>query len=122
MNAALARVDNTVKSLFAGLKERRVEDCVNVIIVSDHGMATYDPSKLVHLKEVNMYYVRVAESPCRFSAFATYLSHPKVPRSHDKLYIYACLCCLQRRYEMITCSDKNAVSSLLSPYTLHSEL
>ena len=28
----------------------------------------------------------------------------------------------QRRYEMITCSDENAVSSLLSPYTLHSEL
>ena len=28
----------------------------------------------------------------------------------------------QRRYETITCSNKNAVSSLLSPYTLHSEL
>ena len=28
----------------------------------------------------------------------------------------------QRRYEMITCSDENAVSSLLSPCTLHSEL
>ncbi len=25
-----------------------------------------------------------------------------------------------RRYEMITCSGKNAVSSLSSPYTLHS--
>ena len=53
MNAALTRVDNTIESLFAGLKERGVENCVNVIIVSDHGMATYDPTKLVHLKEVN---------------------------------------------------------------------
>ncbi len=26
----------------------------------------------------------------------------------------------QRRYEMIMCSGKNAVSSLSSPYTLHS--
>ena len=53
MNAALTRVDSTVKSLFDGLKERGVENCVNLIIVSDHGMATYDPTKLVHLKEVN---------------------------------------------------------------------
>lgn len=54
MNAALSRVDKTVESLFAGLRERGVEDCVNVIIVSDHGMATYDPSKLVHLKDVRL--------------------------------------------------------------------
>ena len=53
MNAALSRVDKTMESLFAGLKQRGVEDCVNIVIVSDHGMATYDPSKLVHLKEVN---------------------------------------------------------------------
>ena len=55
VNAALTRVDNTIESLFGGLKERGVENCVNVIIVSDHGMATYDPNKLVHLKEVKPY-------------------------------------------------------------------
>ena len=53
VNVALSRVDNTIKSLFDGLKERGVENCVNLIIVSDHGMATYDSTKLVHLKEVN---------------------------------------------------------------------
>jgi predicted AlkP superfamily pyrophosphatase or phosphodiesterase len=42
-----------MKILFDGLKERGVEDCVNIIIVSDHGMATYNSSKLVHLKEVS---------------------------------------------------------------------
>ena len=54
MNAALSLVDNTIKSLFGGLKERGVEDCVNVIIVSDHGMATYNSSKLVKLNSVSV--------------------------------------------------------------------
>ena len=53
MNSALTRVDNTVKSLFDGLKERGVEDCVNLIIVSDHGMTTYNSSKLVKLASVS---------------------------------------------------------------------
>jgi len=37
VNAALVRVDETVKSLFAGLEKRGIADCVNVMIVSDHG-------------------------------------------------------------------------------------
>ena len=53
VNAALSRVDNTMKSLFEGLKERGVEDCVNIIIVSDHGMTAYDSSKLVTLNSVS---------------------------------------------------------------------
>ena len=53
MNAALTRVDDTVKRLFAGLEERGVKDCVNVIIVSDHGMTTFNSSKLVNLKNVS---------------------------------------------------------------------
>jgi ectonucleotide pyrophosphatase/phosphodiesterase family protein 1/3 len=52
VNTALSRVDNIMKSLFDGLRERGVEECVNLIIVSDHGMATYNSTKLVHLKEV----------------------------------------------------------------------
>ena len=54
VNAALSRVDDTIKSLFDGLRERGVEECVNVIIVSDHGMAAYDPTKLVHIKDVRL--------------------------------------------------------------------
>lgn len=37
VNTALVGVDETVKSLFAGLEERGIADCVNVMIVSDHG-------------------------------------------------------------------------------------
>lgn len=55
VNKALNYVDKTIKTLFAGLKERKVEDCVNVMIISDHGMATYNSSKLVNLREVSMF-------------------------------------------------------------------
>ena len=48
----LTYLDQTVESLFAGLKERGVEECVNVIIVSDHGMAPFDSKKVIHLKKV----------------------------------------------------------------------
>ena len=54
MNAALSRVDDTMKSLFNGLRKRGVEDCVNLIIVSDHGMTAYDSSKLVTLNNVSV--------------------------------------------------------------------
>ena len=53
MNAALSRVDNTMKSLIDGLRERGIEDCVNLIIVSDHGMTAYNSSKLVKLNSVS---------------------------------------------------------------------
>ena len=53
VDAALSRVDDTMKSLFDGLKERGVEDCVNLIIVSDHGMTAYNSSKLVKLNNVS---------------------------------------------------------------------
>ena len=53
VNTALYRVDKTMESLFTGLRKRGIEECVNVIITSDHGMATYNSSKLVHLLEVS---------------------------------------------------------------------
>ena len=53
MNAALSRVDDTMKTLVDGLRERGIEDCVNVIIVSDHGMTAYNSSKLVKLNSVS---------------------------------------------------------------------
>lgn len=55
VNVSLSYVDKTMESLFAGLKQRGVEECVNIIIVSGHGMTTYNSSKLVNLTEVSGY-------------------------------------------------------------------
>ena len=50
----LSYLDKTVERLFAGLKERGVEECVNVIIVSDHGMAPFDSGTVIRLKKVSL--------------------------------------------------------------------
>jgi ectonucleotide pyrophosphatase/phosphodiesterase family protein 1/3 len=49
VNEALAMVDSNISLLINGLKERNIYDCVNIIIVSDHGMATLFDDKIFSL-------------------------------------------------------------------------
>jgi len=46
---AMAKVDAAIGKLLAGLRERGIEDQVNIIVVSDHGMAPTSRKKLVVL-------------------------------------------------------------------------
>jgi predicted AlkP superfamily pyrophosphatase or phosphodiesterase len=41
-----------VKIIYDGLRERGIEECVNLIIVSDHGMAPFGTKQFVQLSEV----------------------------------------------------------------------
>jgi|GEM_PF-6662 len=43
------RVDDALGSLIAGLKKRGLYQQVNIIIVSDHGMSSVDPTKVIDL-------------------------------------------------------------------------
>ncbi|EER28758.1 Type I phosphodiesterase / nucleotide pyrophosphatase family protein [Coccidioides posadasii C735 delta SOWgp] len=45
----IANADNMLKSLFDGLQARNLTHIVNVIVVSDHGMATTSTNRLVEL-------------------------------------------------------------------------
>ena len=51
VKAAVARVDRDIARLVAGLKARGIDDKVNLIIVSDHGMANVDPDNAVFLDD-----------------------------------------------------------------------
>ena len=53
MTAALAEVDLAVRLLWNGLKNRSISDCVNIMIVSDHGMAVYNSSNFVNIANVS---------------------------------------------------------------------
>jgi predicted AlkP superfamily pyrophosphatase or phosphodiesterase len=44
--------DNFLDTVFHGLEQRNLTDIVNVIVVSDHGMATTDVSRLVQLEDL----------------------------------------------------------------------
>ena len=47
LRAAVAKVDNGLKRLLDGLNKRKVDRKVNLVIVSDHGMATVDQRNAV---------------------------------------------------------------------------
>ncbi len=48
---AIRRLDATLGKLLEGLRIRGLFDSVNVIVVSDHGMATCDPERVVFLDD-----------------------------------------------------------------------
>jgi predicted AlkP superfamily pyrophosphatase or phosphodiesterase len=50
-DSAIARVDSAVGALMGGIKARRLEHRVNVVVVSDHGMARVDPRQVVYLDD-----------------------------------------------------------------------
>ncbi|KAG6313614.1 hypothetical protein E4U44_002465 [Claviceps purpurea] len=52
INSTLQSVDNMLGMLLQGLQDRNLTHIVNVIVVSDHGMATTDTSRLLQLEDL----------------------------------------------------------------------
>ncbi|PWY71832.1 nucleotide pyrophosphatase family protein [Aspergillus sclerotioniger CBS 115572] len=48
----ISKVDDMLGSLFSGLEARNLTDVVNIVIVSDHGMATTATERLVQLEDL----------------------------------------------------------------------
>lgn len=48
---AIKKVDNNIAQLVDGLKKRKIDKKVNIIITSDHGMATVQPGNVVYMNE-----------------------------------------------------------------------
>ncbi|PHH93012.1 hypothetical protein CDD83_2501 [Cordyceps sp. RAO-2017] len=52
IRSTIKDVDTMLDQLFQGLDQRNLTGIVNVIVVSDHGMATTDSSRLIQLEDV----------------------------------------------------------------------
>ncbi|KAJ0427212.1 alkaline-phosphatase-like protein [Aspergillus carlsbadensis] len=52
IRGTIAKADDMLAGIFAGLKERNLTDVVNVVVVSDHGMATTSTDRLVQLDDL----------------------------------------------------------------------
>ncbi|MGH7508997.1 MAG: ectonucleotide pyrophosphatase/phosphodiesterase [Gemmatimonadales bacterium] len=50
-DSAIARVDSAVGALVSGIRTLGLEHRVNMVVVSDHGMARVDPRKVVYLDD-----------------------------------------------------------------------
>ncbi len=48
---AIAKVDAAIGRLLDGLRQRGIEDRVNIIVVSDHGMAATSPERVIFLDD-----------------------------------------------------------------------
>lgn len=48
----IKEVDNMLHDLFQGLQERNLSDIVNVVVVSDHGMASTTTDRLIQLEDL----------------------------------------------------------------------
>ncbi len=51
-DSAIARVDSAVGALMDGLEQRGLTGTVNLIVVSDHGMAEVAPDHVIHLEQL----------------------------------------------------------------------
>ncbi|PMD63211.1 nucleotide pyrophosphatase family protein [Hyaloscypha bicolor E] len=52
IRATIAGVDALLDGVFKGLEERNLTQIVNVVVVSDHGMATTDTSRVIQLEDI----------------------------------------------------------------------
>ncbi|KAI5867858.1 Phosphodiest-domain-containing protein [Durotheca rogersii] len=52
IRSTISEVDTMLDQLFHGLEARNLTDIVNVIIVSDHGMATTDVSRMIQIEDL----------------------------------------------------------------------
>ena len=52
IRSTIAEVDGMLASLFSGIESRNLTDIVNVVVVSDHGMATTDITRLIQLDDL----------------------------------------------------------------------
>ena len=50
-DAAIARVDSAVGAIMNGVQQRGLAERVNLVVVSDHGMARVDPGRLLYLED-----------------------------------------------------------------------
>ncbi|KAJ1334784.1 hypothetical protein BSLG_007939 [Batrachochytrium salamandrivorans] len=49
VNAALQKIDHAIGELFSKLQKRRIENLINLVIVSDHGMADSSEDRVIYL-------------------------------------------------------------------------
>ncbi|KAB5546877.1 alkaline-phosphatase-like protein [Coniochaeta sp. 2T2.1] len=52
IRATIKKADDMIDDIFRGLEERNLTRIVNVIVVSDHGMATTDVTRLIQLEDL----------------------------------------------------------------------
>jgi len=93
VNSAIQNVDSYVKMLIDGLQEMGMKDSVNVIVLSDHGMADTDTSRVIDIDKIltGLHYKTQSNGPLIFlepdsTHFDEIYSRLKANENHYKVY------------------------------------
>lgn len=81
IRTTISSVDSMLHDLFAGLQARNLSDIVNVVVVSDHGMATTSIDRLIQLED--LIDVNLVE---HIDGWPLYGLRPKDPKDLPGLY------------------------------------
>ncbi|KAK7425850.1 hypothetical protein QQZ08_007699 [Neonectria magnoliae] len=77
----ITKVDTMLDKIFGGLEERNLTNIVNVVVVSDHGMATTDITRLIQLEDL----IDVSKIE-HIDGWPLYGLRPKNPEDLQSLY------------------------------------
>ena len=79
-DSAIARVDSAVGALVSGLEARGLAQRVNLVLVSDHGMSSLDPQRVIYLEDlIDMEAVDVVD-------WGPFLSLDPAPQKQEEIY------------------------------------
>ncbi len=81
IRSTIKAVDDMLDQIFHGLEKRNLTNIVNIIVVSDHGMATTDISRLIQLED--LVDVRMIEHTDGWPLFGL---RPKYPEDLEMIY------------------------------------
>jgi len=77
----IQEADNMLASILQGLEDRNLTGIVNVVVVSDHGMATTDVERLIQLEDLVD-----PDELSHIDGWPLYGLRPKKPEDLDRLY------------------------------------
>jgi predicted AlkP superfamily pyrophosphatase or phosphodiesterase len=92
-DSAIARVDSAVGAIMSGLEERGLDRRVNLVVVSDHGMAQLDSSRVIYLDDyIDLAMVEIIDR----GPFVSLVPRPEVQeeiyqrlrQAHPRLTVY----------------------------------
>ncbi len=79
-NKAIALVDSMLGLLINGLQNIKMEDKVNIIIVSDHGMAEVSDKRIINIEEI------LKDYKCKFYGMGTSIMIDAEPDKLNEIY------------------------------------
>ncbi|KAF2363587.1 DNA/RNA non-specific endonuclease [Trinorchestia longiramus] len=62
VDEVLQMVDDAIRQLVLGLQRRHLQDCVNLLVIADHGVTASGPDRVLHMNEIDPNFINKVTS------------------------------------------------------------